>query len=72
MFDWKHGIALHAMKGNGTSSPGKFDVTWDFSSCGRILGYILDLQRAWPFEPPLGSAKSGLLSSYDGLLRNLH
>ena len=26
----------------------------------------------WPFETPLCSAKSGLLSSYDGQLRNLN
>ena len=36
------------------------------------LGYILGLQRGWPFEIPLCSAKSGLLSSYDGHLRNLN
>ena len=35
------------------------------------MGYILELQRGWPFETPLCSAKSGLLSSYDGHLRNL-
>ena len=34
--------------------------------------YILELQRGWPFETPLCSAKSGLLSSYDGHLRNLN
>ena len=47
------------------SSPPEVDVSWDFSSCGRNLGYILKLQQEWPFEPPLGSAKSGLLFSYD-------
>ena len=72
MFDWKHRIALHAMQGNGTSSPGEVDVSWDFSSCGRNVAYILDLQLGWPFETPLGSVKSGLLSSYDGHLRNLN
>ena len=72
LFDWEHGIALHAMQQNRVSSPGKGDVSWDFSSCGRNLGYILELQRGWPFEPPLGSPKSGLLSSYDGQLRNLN
>ena len=72
MFDWEHGIALHAMQGNRTSSPGEGDVSWDFSTCGRNLGYILELQRGWPLEPPLGSVKSGLLSSYDGHLRNLN
>ena len=26
-------------------------------------GYILELQRGWPFETPLGTGKSGFLSS---------
>ena len=43
MFDWEFGIALHAMQGNRTSSPGEGDVSFDFSSCGRNLGYILEL-----------------------------
>ena len=72
MFDWKHGIALHPMQGIRTSSPSEGDVSWDFSSCGRNLRYILELQRGWPFELPLVSVKSGLLSRYDGHLRNLN
>ena len=40
--------------------------------CGRNLGYILELQWGWPFETPLGSAKTGLLSSYDANLSNLY
>ena len=72
VFDWEHGIALHPMQGIRASSPPKGDVSWDFLSCGRNLGNILDLQRGWPFETPLCSAKSGLLSSYDGHLRNLN
>ena len=28
--------------------------------------YILELRRGWPFEIRVCSAKSGLLSSYDG------
>ena len=28
--------------------------------------YILELRRRWPFETRVCSAKSGLLSSYDG------
>ena len=71
MFDWEYGIALHATQGNRASSPGERDVSWDFLSCGRDLGYILELQQGWPFETPLCSVKSGLLSSYDGHLRNL-
>ena len=72
MFDWEYGIALHTMQGNQASSPGEGDVSWDYSSCGRNLGYILELERGWPFETPLCSKKSGLLSSYDGRLRNLN
>ena len=60
------------MQGNQASSTGEEYVSWDFSSCGRNLGYILELQRGWPFETPLCSAKSGHLSSYDGHLRNLN
>ena len=72
LFDWENGIALHAMQGNQASFPSEGDVSYDFSSCSRNLGYIIELQRGWPFETPLCSAKSGLLSSYDGHLRNLN
>ena len=65
-------IALHPMQGKQASSPGVGYVSWDFSSCGRNLGYILELQRGWPFETPLVSVKSALLSSNDGHLRNLN
>ena len=34
--------------------------------------YILELRRGWPFEIRVCSAKSGLLSSYDGHLRKLN
>ena len=69
MFDWDYEIALHAMQGNRVSSPGEGDVSWNFLSCCRNLGYILDVQRGWPFETPLCSANSELLSTYDGHLR---
>ena len=62
MFDLEHGIALHPMQGILALFPTEGDVSWDFSGCGRILVYILELQRLWPFETPLCSAKSGLLS----------
>ena len=54
VFDWEYGIALQTMQGNRASSPAKGVVSWDFLSCGRNLGYILELQRGWPFETPLG------------------
>ena len=60
------------MQGNQASSPGEGYVSWDFSRCGRNVGYILELQRGWPFETPLCSAKSGLLCIYEGHLRNLN
>ena len=34
--------------------------------------YILELRRRWPFETQVCSAKSGLLSSYDGHLVKLN
>ena len=72
VFNWEYDIALLEMQGNQASSPGEGYVSWDFSSCGGNLGYILELQRGWPFETSLYSAKSGLLSGYDGHLRNLN
>ena len=72
VFDWEYVIALHEMQGNQTSFPREGDVSYEFSSYGRNLGYIRELQRGGPFETPLCSEKSGLLSSYDGQLRNLN
>ena len=34
--------------------------------------YILELRRGWPFETRVCSAKSALLSSYDGHLGKLN
>ena len=72
MLNWEYDIALLGMQENQASSPIEGYVSWDFSSCGRNVWYILELQRGCPFESPLGSAKSGLLSSYDGHLSNLN
>ena len=72
MFDWENGIPLHAMQGNRASFPSEGEESYDFSSCVRNLGYIRELQRGWPFETPLCSAKSGFLCSYEGHLRNLN
>ena len=72
MFDWENWIALHAMQGNRASFSSEGDVSYDFSSCGSNLVYIRELQRVWSFETPLCSAKSGLLCSYEGHLRNLN
>ena len=48
MFDWENGIALHAMQGNRASFPSKGDVSYDFSSCGRNLGYIREYSMFLP------------------------
>ena len=45
VFDWEYRIALHAMQGNRASFPREGDVSYDFSSFGRNLGYIRELQR---------------------------
>ena len=34
--------------------------------------YILELRRGWPFETRVCSAKSGILSSYDGHLGKIN
>ena len=62
MFDWEHGIALHAMKGNWASSRGDEEVSWVFSSRGRNLGYILVVGWGRTLETRVCSAVSGLLS----------
>ena len=72
MFNCEYDIALHEMHGNQASSPSEGYVSWDFLSCGRKVGYILELERGWPFKTPLCLTKSGLLSSYDGHLRKLN
>ena len=72
MIDMEYGVSLHAMQENRASFPSEGDVSYDISSCGRNLVYIRELQRGWPFETPLCSAKSGLLYSYERHLRNLN
>ena len=63
MLGLEHGIALHPVHEIRPLTPAEGDVSWDFSSCSRNLGYILELQRERVFETPLGSAKSGFLPS---------
>ena len=43
--DLELSIALHPIQGNQASSPGEGYVSWDFTSCGRKLEYIRELQR---------------------------
>ena len=59
MFDWENAIALGTMQGNRASSRRVRKVLWVFKSCGRNLGYILELQRGCPFETLVCSLKSG-------------
>ena len=42
MFNWEYDIVLHEKQGNQDSSPSVVYVSWDFSSCGRNVGYILE------------------------------
>ena len=72
MFDWENAIALHVIQGNRASSRGEGEVSWVFSSCGRNLGYNLELRRGCPFETRVCSVKSGYLSRYDRHLRNVN
>ena len=72
VFDGEHGIPLHAVQVNLASSPGEGEVSWFFSSCGGNLRYILELQWEWSFKTCVCFMMSGVLSRYEGHLRNLH
>ena len=72
MFDWENAIALDTVQGNRASTSREGKVLWVFSSCGRNLGYILELRRGCPFETGVCSVKSGNLSRYEGQLRNVN
>ena len=72
VFDWENAIALDTMQGNRPSSCREGKVSWVFSSCGRNLGYILELRWGWPFKTRVCFVTSCLLSCYEGQLRNLH
>ena len=72
MFDLENAMALDTMQGNETSSRREGKVSWVFLSCGRIMGYILELEWGCPFETGVCSVKSGHLSRYEGQLRNVN
>ena len=72
VFDWEDRTPQHEMKGNRVSCCGEGEVSWVFLSCDRHLVYILMLRWGWPFETRVCSAKSGLLSNYDGHLGKLN
>ena len=50
LFDGEYGIALHEMQENQASSHGEGEVSWFFTSCSGILGYILELRQGWTFK----------------------
>ena len=72
MFVWESATALHAMQWNRASSRGEGEVSLVFPSCGRHLGYILELGRGCPFETGVCSVKSRHLSRYEGQLKNVN
>ena len=72
VFDWENSIALDTMQGNQASFRGEMKVSSVFSSCGRNLGYILELRRGCPFETGVCLVKSGHLSRYEGQLKNVN
>ena len=72
VLDWENAIALDTIQGNRASSRSERKVSLVFSSCGRNLGYILELLRGCPFETGVCSVKSGHLSRYEGQLRNVN
>ena len=72
MFDSEIAVGLDTMQWNLSSSRGEGKVSWAFSSCGRNLGYILELRRGCPFETGVCSVKSAHLSRHEGQLRNVN
>ena len=72
MFGGGHGITLHTMKGNRASFHREGEVSLFFSRCGGNLWYILEFHQGWPFKTRVCSVTSGLLSSYEEHLSNLH
>ena len=71
VFDWEPGIVLHAMQRNRASSLTEGEVSrifWSSSgTCGIFSSYGGD-----GHSTRVCSATSGLLSSYDGYLKNLN
>ena len=45
VFDWEHGITLHAMQGNRASSGREGEVSWVFSSCVGTWGIFSSYGR---------------------------
>ena len=71
MFDWEHGVLCVHCRGIGPhlTANGK---SHGFLELRQEPGVHSRVTAGWVFETRLISAKSGLLSSYDGHLRNLN
>ena len=63
VFEEEYGVALLPMQENQSSSCGDGEVSWFFSSCGRRLGFPLELRWGWPLITRVFSATSGLLAN---------
>ena len=63
---------MHATQGNQASALAEGEVSLFFMICSENLGYILELWLGGPFKTRICSAMSGLLSLYNGFLRNLN
>ena len=72
VFDWENAIAQDTMQEIRGSSRGEKKAPCVLSSCGRNMGYILELRPGCPFETGVYSVKSGHLSRYEGQLRNVN
>ena len=72
IFNWENAIALDTLQGNRASSRRERQVSCVFSSCGRNVGYILELRRGFPFETGVSSVKSGHLFRYELQFRNVN
>ena len=59
VFDWENAIPLDTMQHNRGSFRREGKVSCVFSSCGRNLGYNLELQQGCPFETLVCSLMSG-------------
>ena len=72
MYDWERGFALHAIPGNRSSSLAEGE-SHDFSRLAvGMWGIFSRYGVEWPFKTLDCSVTSGLLSRYDGYLRNLN
>ena len=71
LFDWEQGIALHAVQGYRASSFSEQEVMF-FRELQRKAGVCSRVTAGVALKTFVCSATSGLLSSYDGHLRNLN